>query len=113
PLLHRLAAWSTRQGPLQRGAALGLMTPLLPCGLLWAACAAAAIAGSAGDGALVMAAFALGGLPLLVLVQGPLGGLLRRLAAPKLDLVRRGAMALCAGLLLWRGVVGLHGSCCH
>ncbi len=113
PLLHGIAGWSARQGPVRRGAALGLLTPLLPCGLLWAACAAAAIAGSAKDGALVMAAFALGGLPLLVLVQGPLGGLLRRLPASRLDLVRRGAMVLCAGLLLWRAVLGLHGSCCH
>jgi sulfite exporter TauE/SafE len=112
-LLHRIAGWSARQGPVRRGAALGLLTPLLPCGLLWAACAAAAIAGSASDGSLVMAAFALGGLPLLVLVQGPLGGLVRRLSAARLDLVRRAAMALCAGLLLWRGVLALRGACCH
>jgi uncharacterized protein len=113
PLLHRIAGWSARQGPIRRGAALGLLTPLLPCGLLWAACAAAAIAGSTQDGSLVMAAFALGGLPLLVLVQGPLGGLVRRLSAARLDLVRRAAMTLCACLLLWRGVLALQGSCCH
>lgn len=113
PLLHRGAAWSARRGPTARGAALGLMTPLLPCGLLWAACGAAAVTGSAPVGAQVMGGFALGSLPLLLLVQGPGAAVARHLAAGTTDLVRRGAMALAAGVLIWRGLTGLQGACCH
>jgi sulfite exporter TauE/SafE len=55
-----------------RGVGLGLLLSALPCGLLYAALAAAAASGSALAGAIVMAAFAAGTVPALVLLA--LGG---------------------------------------
>jgi sulfite exporter TauE/SafE len=52
-----------------RALALGLLTPLLPCGLFWAAAASAALAPTAGAAAGWMLAFAAGSLPLLALSQ--------------------------------------------
>jgi sulfite exporter TauE/SafE len=77
PFLQRLA------GPLMAahgtGArfALGLVLGFLPCGLIYGALGAAAGTGSALQGALAMAAFSLGTVPLLVAV-GWGGVLLRR-----------------------------------
>jgi sulfite exporter TauE/SafE len=50
--------------------ALGVVLGFLPCGLLYGALAAAAGTGSAPEGALAMAAFALGTVPALVAVGG-------------------------------------------
>ncbi len=55
---------------------LGVLLGFLPCGLLYAALAAAAGTGSAAQGALAMAGFALGTVPALVAVGW--GGLLLR-----------------------------------
>lgn len=49
-----------------RGVALGLMLSALPCGLLYAALAAAAATGSVLAGAIAMAAFVAGTIPALV-----------------------------------------------
>jgi len=51
--------------PVVRGLAMGSLTGLLPCGWLWAFVASAAGTGAPLRGALVMAAFWLGTLPLL------------------------------------------------
>jgi hypothetical protein len=75
-LTRRAAALLRRPGWTSRFA-FGMMTGLLPCGLLWAALALPLAAGSASAGALVMATFAAGTTPLLlVAAQG-----VRRLAA--------------------------------
>lgn len=78
-----LPAWpgARRGGCPRRGFWRGLLLGFLPCGLLYAALSAAAAAGSAGRGALVMAAFGAGTLPALIAAAalGPLFG--RRLAA--------------------------------
>ncbi len=52
--------------PSARGLALGLATPLLPCGLLYSMIWVAALSGSAYGGALIMASFCLGSMPALV-----------------------------------------------
>lgn len=97
-----------------RALALGLSTPLLPCGLLWAVCGAAAIAGSALGGGVVMLGFALGSLPVLALAQSQVGWLLRRFGPRPLFWLQRGAMLLAAGILVWRGArVLAGGSCCE
>jgi sulfite exporter TauE/SafE len=76
-VVSRLAApLCSARGPAARYA-LGLMLGLLPCGLLYGALAAAGGTGSAADGALAMAAFAIGTMPALVAV-GWLGLMLRR-----------------------------------
>jgi uncharacterized protein len=93
---------------------MGLATPLLPCGLLWSACAGAAVAGSSLAGGTVMLGFALGSLPLLLLAQTQAGRLARHFGPRTLMWVQRGSMLLAAGLLAWRGILALQGeSCCH
>lgn len=52
--------------PLGRAAAMGLFTTLLPCGWLWAFVITAAGTGSAALGALVMACFWAGTLPIMI-----------------------------------------------
>jgi len=66
-----------------RGYALGLVLGLLPCGLLWGAIAAAGGAGGPVEGAVAMAAFALGTVPALVGV-GYAGALFGRRFRPAL-----------------------------
>lgn len=71
------------QPPTVRAATLGALTPLLPCGWLYAFVATAAATGAASQGALVMGAFWLGTLPALAALgagaQRALGPLGRRL----------------------------------
>lgn len=67
-----------------RGVALGLALSALPCGLLYAALAAAAATGSALAGAIAMAAFMLGTVPALVGVAA-IGRLFLRRAGPGLQ----------------------------
>jgi sulfite exporter TauE/SafE len=113
-LLQRLLARARTWPPLWRAAALGLGTPLLPCGLLWSACAGAAVAGSGIDGGSVMTGFALGSLPLLWLAQSQAGRLARRFGPRTMQWVQRGAMLSAAAILIWRGIVAMQGqSCCH
>ncbi len=60
---HRRAA---RQAPIVRAALTGLLTTLLPCGWLYAFVVTAAGTGQPGWGALTMAAFWLGTLPVMI-----------------------------------------------
>lgn len=113
-LLHRAMARTRRWSPATRAGVLGVCTPLLPCGLLWAAFASAAVAGSAFDGGSVMFGFALGSLPLLLLAQTQAGRLAARFGPLALQRVQRTAMLLAAGTLIWQGVRSLQGgSCCQ
>lgn len=79
--IHRAAS---TMAPLKRSILLGLATPLLPCGWLWAFAAVAAGTASAAEGAVVMAMFWLGTVPILVAVGSSisvLGGSKRRALA--------------------------------
>ncbi len=67
--------------PLHRAAAVGLLTPLLPCGWLYAFVVVAAGTGSPVFGAAVMASFWMGTLPLM----GLLGLGLQKLTGPLRD----------------------------
>ena len=99
----RLPEKLKRQGPLL----VGLLTGLMPCGALYAAGFCAMSSGSAGKGALLMLAFALGTVPLMLLFAS-LGALmprswtkvLRKLGAVLVTAM--GAKMLLAGLLLLR-----------
>lgn len=100
--------WARRLGPLlaaptgRRGLLLGLALGLLPCGLLYAALAAAAATGDPARGALAMAAFGLGTVPMLAVIallgEGLAGHWRQRLrrVAPLLLLVNAGWLALLA-----------------
>lgn len=66
--LRRALAVATRRPPVARGAAVGLLTALLPCGWLWAFVVTAAGTGSAPAGVAVMAAFWVGTVPILLAV---------------------------------------------
>jgi sulfite exporter TauE/SafE len=71
--------------PMVRGVAIGALSAALPCGWLYAFVATSAAAGSALAGAMVMAAFWLGTLPMMVAIglgaQRLLGPFRRRLPA--------------------------------
>jgi sulfite exporter TauE/SafE len=87
-----------------RGLALGAASVLLPCGLLWLALAAAAIAGGPAAGAAAMLGFMLGSAPLLVGAQLGYASLPRGL--------RRALPFVASLILLWRSVQGFSSHTC-
>jgi len=105
-LLQRLKA---TMSPLLRGhsrfslAALGLLNGLLPCGLVYVACAGATTSHDVGSGVCYMAAFGLGTLPMMLAI-----GISRRLVLVSLRLHLRKAIPvsifLLASLLILRGM---------
>lgn len=107
-----LARASGRWPPWARAAALGAATPFLPCGLLYGIFLAALATNSAAGGALVMAAFSLGAIPLLVAVQ---------LGARSLDrwptaalVLRRVVPLVAAVILIFRAVLAQQSAAqCH
>ncbi len=97
-----------------RAGLLGACTPLLPCGLLYAALAAAILSGNPGTGAVSMLAFALGSCPLLVLAQVQLGWLRRHLGPKGMLRLSQGTLLIAGGVLLFRGWGQLSGIvACH
>ena len=99
------AVWARAQGGRLGAAplAVGLLWALMPCGLLYAALAVAALSGGPLDGALVMALFAVGsGIPLLL---GPVLWLRLRDRAGQWGIRLAGlALAVSAGWGVWLGV---------
>ena len=90
---------------------LGWLTPLLPCGPLWLMLGAAAITGTWTSGALHMASFALGTIPLPLLLQMQTARW-QRAISPQAARYTQQALALgSAGLLVWRAALPLHASC--
>ncbi len=100
----RLHAGLLRGSSPARTLALGVLTPLLPCGMLYGMLAKAAASATVGGGALTMAVFALGMTPSL----SALGGFSSLFSAR----MRRGAERLAAASILLMGIVlllrGLH-----
>lgn len=111
-MLTRAMARARGLRPTVRAGLLGLLTPLLPCGLLWSACTGAALAGSAPAGGQVMAGFALGSLPALAAAQAGSRQLTRWLGPSGVAWAQRIAMLAAAAVLLWRGIVSMQGSTC-
>jgi len=66
---QRVHSWTLRLPPKFRGVPIGLATPLLPCGWLYAFAAIAAGSASPALGALVMASFWLGTVPAVVIAS--------------------------------------------
>ncbi|MGA3123340.1 MAG: sulfite exporter TauE/SafE family protein [Polyangiaceae bacterium] len=87
PIRHPLSAW-----------ALGLVWGWMPCGLVYAALAAAVTSGSALGGAATMAAFGVGTLPMLM-AMGSAGAAIARMARVRMVRVAAGAAMVALGLL--------------
>lgn len=81
-----------------RGVGLGLLLSALPCGMLYAALAAAAASGSALAGAIAMAAFAAGTVPALALVA--LGGQMAMRGRPRWLVPAGGVLFALNGVVL-------------
>jgi sulfite exporter TauE/SafE len=97
-----LRGWVRGRPGVQVAVAMGLATPLLPCGPLYFLFALAGFAGSASAGAGLLLSFGLGTVPLLWAAQANLGWLLARMTPTTLDRTRVG-MALAAALVIgWR-----------
>ena len=98
----RLQAWIRGRSRLQAAAALGLATPLLPCGPLYFLVSLALLSGSAVRGVEVMLAFGLGTVPLLWLAQSQFHWIRRKLTPLWLGRVRT-TLALATALVIsWR-----------
>lgn len=109
--LPALGKWSAaaaqtalRLGPIARPAALGLLTPFIPCMPLYVVVAAAALAGSSLAGGAIMASFALGTVPLMLGLQSQYIRLGSRLSPQKMEFLRRGLAAACALMLAYRAL---------
>jgi sulfite exporter TauE/SafE len=90
---------------------LGLLTPLLPCGPLWLMLGVAAMSSSALSGALLLAAFTAGTIPLFALLQSSLLTGQRRLSPLWLLRLQRGLAFVACVLLVWRATLPNDGSC--
>lgn len=103
-LLSSALARMQRRPPALRAAALGLLTTLLPCGWLYVFVATAGGTGSAWQGALVMAVFWLGTVP----VMAGLGVAVQRLSGPLRQRlpVMTAAVLVVIGLLTVAGRLG-------
>ncbi len=114
PVLWRLPAVISRQAAkfsaTARAGALGAATPFLPCGLLYGVMLSALATASFAGGLSVMGAFALGGVPALLLAQTQLHALLR---FPKLAGVLRVAVPLAAAAVLIVRAVTAEAPRCH
>ncbi len=97
-VVGKLGSASARLTPPWRAAALGGLTPLLPCGLLYGVMAAALASGSALGGGLIAFAFALGGLPALLGAQ--VGAGLWRKRPAWVDFTLRRVVPLAAAVIL-------------
>ncbi len=106
------------KGSLRAGL-LGIATPLLPCGPLYAMFGLAMMNGSAAKGAEFSLAFGLGTLPLLALAQTNLHWLGGRVTPTNLRRIQQALALITAAVLAWRLrdtlASGFDGtpSCCH
>ncbi|MCA9312424.1 MAG: sulfite exporter TauE/SafE family protein [Phycisphaerales bacterium] len=78
-MVERLHGFAMRRRPVTRALLIGLLTTLLPCGWLYAFVIVAAGTANPLSGAVAMAAFWLGTVPILVTVGGLAGRLAGRL----------------------------------
>jgi sulfite exporter TauE/SafE len=110
-LTWRLQTWLRGRSRVTAAAALGLATPLLPCGPLYFLVALALLTGSALRGVEFMLAFGLGTVPLLWFAQSQFHWVRQKLSPLWLNRARL-ALALTTALVLsWRlrGTLGLGG----
>jgi sulfite exporter TauE/SafE len=101
-LLRKLHGALLRQRTLTSKFALGLLTPLLPCGMLYAMFAKASTSGSVASGALTMATFGIGIVPALMLM-GSLSSFLSLRTRKSAEQLAAFAIILMGVILLMRG----------
>lgn len=102
-LAGKVARFSAKFSPASRAAAIGAVTPLLPCGLLYGIFMVALASGSFLDGAVVLGAFAFGAIPALFGAQLQVG-LIDRLPGRAQFVVRRLIPLAAAGVMVWRAL---------
>jgi sulfite exporter TauE/SafE len=122
PLWRRIAPLARSLVPVRspsRALALGLLWGWMPCGLVYAALAMSLSAGSATAGALTMAAFGLGTLPMLVTMGSAAALVVRAARAPGVRkaagvamLVLGGIQVVDAGLAWGHASDGAARACC-
>lgn len=106
-LMSPLFATLLRMPGLRNAFSAGLITGMLPCGLLYAFLSLAASTGDLLRGMAVMAAFGLGTVPLMVLTGA--GSMLLRLSTrERLMQAAAWCIILTGGLTMWRGAAFLH-----
>jgi sulfite exporter TauE/SafE len=98
----KLQAWIRGRSRVQAAAALGLATPLLPCGPLYFIVALALLSGSLAKGMEVMLAFGLGTVPLLWLAQSQFQWVRQKLSPLWLGRVRASLALMTAAVIGWR-----------
>jgi len=98
----KLQAWLRGRSRVEAAAALGLATPLLPCGPLYFLVALATLSGSAARGVEVMLAFGLGTVPLLWLAQSQFHWVRQKLSPLWLGRVRVTLGLATAAVIGWR-----------
>lgn len=98
----KLQGWVRGRSRVQAAAAVGLATPLLPCGPLYFLLSLALLAGSVVRGVEVMLAFGLGTVPLLWLAQSHFHWVRGKLSPLWLGRVRLTLALATAAIISWR-----------
>lgn len=98
----QVQAWMRGRSRLEAAAALGLATPLLPCGPLYFLVALALLSGSLLRGVEVMLAFGLGTVPLLWLAQSQFHWVRQKLSPLWLNRTRVALALVTAATIGWR-----------
>lgn len=101
-LTWKLNGWMRGRSRVQAAAALGLATPLLPCGPLYFVVALAVMSGSALRGVETMLAFGLGTVPLLWLAQSQFQWVRQKLSPLWLNRTRAALALVTAAVIGWR-----------
>jgi uncharacterized protein len=98
----KLQSWLRGRSRVQAAAAMGLATPLLPCGPLYFLLALALLSGSVLRGVEFMLAFGLGTVPLLWLAQSQFHWVRRKLSPLWLGRTRAALALTTAAVIGWR-----------
>jgi sulfite exporter TauE/SafE len=101
-LFHRASACIRKFPPLGVAAGFGLLTPLLPCGPLYAVLALSTFTGTPLRGAEFMFAFGAGTIPFLWLAQNRFGWLQAKFSPESISRVRLFLSLIAAAILTWR-----------
>lgn len=101
-LFQRFVLRFRRRPHRAKGFALGLLTPLLPCGPLYLMLAACLVSGSAAIGAQFAFIFTLGTIPLLWVSQAGWSRLRQRVSPAGMRTLQRSMAALALLMVLWR-----------